>query len=180
MIEALRLRAAHRDLRAALAARQPRPLPPDPRQRTALVLLPTEDRALRETWALIDRLDLPDRLLIPVHVGDQIGYAPDRFAGAVRGIGSDEHDWRRLPSRSARSSIWTQRPDLALNLAAPSDLGAALLAGASPAAVRIGIHDPEREACYDLMVGPEADPAATVATVERLLRRLDPPLVPFR
>ena len=178
MIEGLRRWAARREVRAALAARRARPLPPDPRRRTVLVALPGGEDALRQAWALLDAFDVVDSQVAPVRAGEGLGYVPDRWAGGVRVIGPDEYDWRRLPSRHARHALWTQRPDLALNLAEPSDLGAALLVGASPAAVRVGVHARDREPFYDLMV--RAEPADAIAALGRLLRRLDPPLLPPR
>ena len=178
-MEAFRRRMALRDARAAVARRPPRTLPPSPTQRTVLVLLPHTTEALHAAWEFVARLDLPDRLLIPVQTGPEVGYAPDRFAGAVRHIGPEGRDWRRLPDAKARQSVWTQQPDVAINLAPTSDLGAVLLAGASAAAVRVGLHERHHEFFYDLMVGGETDSAEAIAAVERLLRRLDPPIVPF-
>ena len=191
MTGGLRRRLARREVRAALAARRPGPLPADPRQRRVLLVLPPADEAgdaggspvgggaRRAAWALIDALDLPDRQLVPVVVGERLGPLPDRFAGAVRLVGPDDHDWRRLPSRPARRAVWSAAPDVAVHLAG-SDLGPALIVGASPAAVRVGVHAPEREAFYDLMVQPEPDPAQTVAALGRLLRALRPAVLPFR
>ena len=179
MIEGLRRLGARREVRAALKARRPRPLPPDPRRRSVLLVLPAADDALRAVWALVDQLDLGDRQLIPVFVGERLGYAPDRWAGSIQVLGPEAHDWRRLPTRAARRSVWGRAPDVALNLAG-SDLGAALVAGASPAAVRVGVHAPDREAFYDVMVQPGADPPQTTAALGRLLRHLDPPIVPLR
>ena len=137
---------------------------------------PTTRRCV-DAWDFVGRLDLPDRQLVLAQTADEIGYTPDRWAGAVRHVGPGERDWRRLPSARARAGVWGPGPDVALNLAPPSDLGAALLVGASPAALRVGVHDPDRESFYDLMIRqPPGDP---VASVERLLRRLDPPIVPF-
>ncbi len=178
MIEVVRRRFALRDLRAAVARRSPRPLPPDPRERTLLLVLPGDEAGQRAAWALVSSLALPERHVIPVLVGEHMPYAPDRYAGAIRLIGDGERDWRRLPNAAARQSVWTQRPDVALNLAAPDDLGAALLAGASPAAIRIGRHHPEREALYDLMIQSAPDAASVAAALDRVLRQLDPPVLP--
>ena len=168
---------AQRDARAAVVRRAPRPLPPAPTDRTLLVALPSDDAALHDAWGFLGRLDLPGPQLVLVQTADELGYAPDRFAGSVRHVGPQDRDWRRLPAATARRGIWARQPDLALNLA-PGDLGAALLVGASPAALRVGFHEPSQEAFYDLMIRqPPGD--SGVAAVERVLRRLDPPLVPF-
>ncbi len=178
-MEPVRRRMALRDARMAVARRAPRALPPSPTHRTLLVLLPHGDAPLRAAWDVVARLGLSDRRIVPVQTGAEVGYVPDRFAGAVRHVGPDEHTWRRLPSARARASVWTRQPDVALNLAPTSDLGAVLLAGASPAAVRIGFHERAHEPFYDLMVRGEPDDPAAIPVVERLLRHIDPPIVPF-
>ena len=178
MIEAFRRRMALRDARAAVARRSPRPLPPAPTDRTLLVALPPDDETLHDAWELISRIHLPDRRLVLVQTADEIGYTPDRFAGAVRHVGPDARDWRRLPAAKERESVWGREPDLALNLAPPSDLAAALLVGASPAALRVGFHERSHEPFYDLMIR-QLPGDSGVAPVERVLRQLAPPIVPF-
>ena len=176
MIGALRAALARRAVRRAVAARAPRPLTPDVRARRVLLLLPADEAGQRVAWAFVGLLGVPPRNVIPVRIGP-VGYVPDAFAGAVRAIGPDEHDWRGLPKKSALASVWTQRPDVALDLSAADDLPSALLVGASPAAVRVGRHHADREPFYDLMVQADGDPAAAVA---RVLRQLDPPVLPIR
>ena len=178
MIEGVRRRLARRDLRAAADARRPRPLPPDPHDRTLLLVLPDDEPGQRAAWDLVSGLRLPARHVVPVLLGERVRYVPDRFAGAVRVVGPEERDWRRLPGRAARQSVWTQRPDVALNLADPDDLGAALLVGASPAALRIGRHRPDREPLYDLLIDGAADAAEAAVSLGHLLRQLDPPVLP--
>ena len=178
MIESVRRRFALRDLRAAVAHRSPRPLPPDPRDRTLLLVLPEGEGEQRAAWALVSTLAMSERHVIPVFVGETMPYAPDRFAGAVRLIGPSELDWRRLPNEAARQSVWTQRPDVVLNLTEPQALGPALLVGASAAGLRIGRHAPDHEACYDLMIQGADDAIEAAAVLGRLLRQLDPPVLP--
>ena len=178
MIERARRQFARRDLRAAVAARAPRPLAPLD-QRTLLLVLPDDEAGQRAAWDLVGGLGLPDRHVIPALVGERVAYVPDRFAGAVRVVGPDERDWRRLPNAAARQSLWTQRPDVALNLADPGDLGAALLVGASPAGLRVGRHRPDREPLYDLMIQGAGSAAEAADVLGRLLRQLDPPVLPL-
>ena len=179
MIEELRRRFAVRALAAALAARTPLDLAPHPGHRTLLVVLPDDELGQRATWSLLDHVDLGARQIHPVVMGERVAYQPDRFAGAVRTIGDGERDWRRLPTAAARQSVWTTRPDVALNLAGPSDLASAMLVGGSPAAVRIGRHAPGREDCYDLMVQGEPDAASAADALGRLLRQITPPILPL-
>ncbi len=177
MIERIREALARRAAFAAVAARRPRVLATRPEARTLLVVLPTDEPGQRAAWSLIVRLDLPDSQVIPVVVGGPVAYAPDRFAGHVEVVGADEYDWRRLPRRAVAERLWARSPDVALNLADTGDLAAAVLVGASPAAVRIGRHDAEVETFYDLMIsGDDGDPAGAVG---RLLVQLDPPVLPL-
>lgn len=170
---------ALRHARASVARRSPRALPRALAQRTVLILLPHTAAALDAAWGLVARLGVPADHLVLVQTGAEAGEVPERFAGRVRHVGPDAHDWRRLPSVRARQGVWARPPDVALSMAPPSDLGALLLAGASPAAVRVGFHDLVSEPFYDLMVSGAPDGADAIQAVERLLRRLDPPIVPF-
>lgn len=179
MIEAARQGLARRAVRAALAARQPRPLAPLA-ERRVLVVLPDDAGGQRAVWELLSTLDVPSHRVRPVLLGSIQSDPPSPFAPDVHVIGDADRDWRRLPTVATRTAIWTPAPDVALNLAEPGDLAAALLAGASPAGVRIGRHDPEREAFYDLMVQGEPDAASAAVALGRLLGRLDPPVLPAR
>ena len=179
MIERVRTALAGRVVRSCLAARRPRDLPPIG-QRRVLLVLPDDEPGQRATWDLVGRLDVPPGQVGPVVVGESIGYAPDAFAGAVRLVSPDERDWRGLPKAPVRRDVWLEGPDVALNLAEPGDLAAALLVGASPAAVRVGRHRPDREAFYDLMVQGAGSSVEAVEALGRLLRQLDPPVLPFR
>lgn len=179
MIERARQALARRVARAALAARRPRPLPAL-RDRRVLLVLPDDEPGQRAAWRLLDSLDVPRDRIRPVLLGEHVAYVPDAYAGAIRVIGPADRDWRRLPRAAVRAEIWAHEPDVALSLAEPDDLGAALLVGASPAAVRVGRHRADREAFYDLMVGGEPDAAGATEALGRLLRQLDPPVLPTR
>ena len=177
MIDRIRQSLARRAALAAVAARHPRQIATRPEARTLLLVLPADDAGQRAAWALVDRTGLPPKQVVPIVVGDRIAYAPDRFAGHVEVIGDADLDWRRLPRRALAERVWAQSPDVALNLADVGDLATAVLVGASPAAVRIGRHDPDAETFYDLMIsGDDGDPAAAVG---RLLARLTPPILPL-
>ena len=179
MIEAVRQGFAARAVRSALAARHARPLPPLA-DRRVLVLLPDDAEGQRAAWDLLAGLEVPSRQVRPVLLGSLRAAPPGPFAPDVKILGDDDRDWRRLPTAAVRAALWTPPPDVALNLADPDDLGAALLAGASPAAVRIGRHHPDREAFYDLMIRGEPDAATAAVALGRLLDRLDPPVLPAR
>lgn len=176
MIGRLREALARRAALAAVAARQPRPLPDRPESRRLLLVLPADEPGQRAAWALVDRLALADDHVFPVVFGDRIAYAPDRFAGGVPVMGSSDLDWRGLVRTSVAEAIWARRPDVALSLADVSDLGAAVLVGASPAAVRIGRYGPDVERFYDLMIAGGDDAAGAVG---RFLAQLDPPVLPL-
>ncbi|PAP77437.1 hypothetical protein [Rubrivirga marina] len=179
MIEAVRQGFAQRAVRSALSARQPRPLPPLA-DRRVLVVLPNDADGQRATWDLLAGLDVPAHRVRPVLLGSLRTDPPGPFAPDVKILGDDDRDWRRLPTAAVRAKLWTPPPDVALNLADPGDLGAALLAGGSPAAVRIGRHHPDREAFYDLMIQGEPNAASAAGALRRLLARLDPPVLPAR
>lgn len=179
MIESVRQGFARRAVRSALAARQPRPLPALS-ERRVLVVLPDDAAGQRAAWDLLARLDVPAHRVRPVLLGSLQTDPPGPFALDVQILGDDDRDWRRLPTAAVRARLWAPPPDVALNLADPADLGAALLAGASPAAVRIGRHHPDREALYDLMIQGEPDAASAAVALGRLLDRLDPPVLPAR
>lgn len=178
MIEALRHRMARRAALDAVAARRPAESPSP--GRSLLLVLPTDEAGQRAAWALVADLDLPPAGVIPVVLDERVAYAPDAFAGHVTALGPKALDWRRLPRRAEAEAVWSRSPDVALNLAGPSDLGAAYLVGASPASVRIGPFVPGDEAFYDLMVKGETDSASVARAVRRLLDQVAPPILPLR
>jgi hypothetical protein len=180
VIEGLRSTFAWRAARAAAAARAPRPLPGRPANRRVLLLLPDDEPGQRATWDLVSALDLVDRQVAPVVLAERILYAPDRFAGAVVVIDGAARDWRRLPRRDVARAVWGWKPHVALSLADPDDLGAAYLAGASPAAVRVGRHRGEHEPFFDVMVAGTDDAAEAAGALHRLLAQFDPPVLPLR
>lgn len=174
MIDRVRSALAARAARAALAARTPA----EPRAlgaRRVLLVLPADPDGQHEAWALVKDLGLRPEHVRAFVVGDHVGSPPGAFAGHVATLDDDARDWRGLPTPAARAAAWADRPDVAVDLADPGDLGAALLVGASPAAVRVGRHRPDREAFFDLMVADgDAPPAEALG---RLLRALAPPIL---
>ncbi|WP_420457417.1 hypothetical protein [Rubrivirga sp.] len=179
MIEAIRQALARRAVRSALAARRSRPLPPLS-DRRVLVVLPDGAAGQRATWALLETLAVPPARVRPVLLAPLAADPPTAFADGLRLLADDDRDRLGLPSAAVRAAIWSPPPDVALNLADPDDLGAALLVGASPAAVRVGRHHADREPFYDLMVQGEPDAASAARAVGRLLDRLNQTVLPTR
>jgi len=180
VIAAVRQAFARRALRDAIQSRSARALEADPRARTVLLVLPDDEEGQRATWSLIRDLDLEAVRVQTVGLGSTGTAVPDAFAGQVRVIADSDLDWRTLPKPEVRSELWSTTPDVAINLADPDVLAAAILAGASPAAVRIGRHAEARESCYDLMIQGEPTAASAASALGRLLRQVDPPILPLR
>lgn len=176
MIDALRQSRALKAARQAAASR--RVFPPEARvdARRIFAVLPMAegvgDDAQKDAWAFLASLDLAPGRIVPVVFGRDVG-APDRFAGSVLHIGEKSVDWRGLPRTAVTEGLWTQRPDVAIDLSPEFSVAAAYLVGGSPAAVRIGL-DPSPEAApfYDLVV------TGGVAGLRRALAQLDPPVLP--
>lgn len=176
-MDRIRQAFAARAARAALAARRPA-TPRRVAERRLLLVLPPDDAGQAAAWALVERLGLaPDRVTAVV-AGEHIATAPFAFTGRIAALGADALDWRRLPTRAVLDAAWADAPDVAVDLAGPDDLAAALLVGASSAAVRIGRHRPDREPFFDLMIGATPDAASAADALGRLLRQLDPPVLP--
>ena len=180
MIDAVRSALAWRAVRDAVSRRSPIALEAEPRSRSLLLVLPTDEDGQRAAWDLVRAVDLEASRVQPVGLGSTGVAVPDAFAGRVEVVGDEALDWRRLPKASWRDRLWASRPEVAVNLAEPDLLAAAILVGAAPAAVRIGRHDPAREPCYDLMVQGPPSAAAAAGALGRLLRLLDPPVLPIR
>jgi len=178
MIARLREILARREARAALAARRAGPLPAVA-DRRLLVVLPDDPEGVLSVADLLEALDLPASHVDLVHLGAPLASVPRALEGRVREIGPEGHDWRGLPSAAVRRELWGTRPDVALSLAAASDLAASLVVGGSPAGVRIGRHADDAEAFFDLLIGGEPDAAGASRALRRLLRALDPPVLPI-
>lgn len=174
MFEAARRRFARTAALDAVAHRQVG------RGSSLLVALAPDEDQQRAAWAFLSDLNLPPSSIHAVVMGDRVAYAPDAFAGHVQTLGETVQDWRRLPRRTALEPIWAQAPSVALHLADSGDLSAAYLVGASPASVRIGPHEPEDEAFYDLMVVDRGDVASRIVALRRMLAQITPPVLPLR
>ncbi|MEL6616971.1 MAG: hypothetical protein AAFQ43_14605 [Bacteroidota bacterium] len=176
MLDTLRRSRALKAAHQAVASR--RAFPPEARvdARRVFAVLPEaqdiDDDVQRDAWHFLAGLDLPPRQIVPVVFGRDVG-APDRFAGSVLHIGEKSIDWRGLPRTAVTEALWTQRPDVAIDLSTEFSVAAAYLVGGSPAAIRIGL-DPSPEAApfYDLVVTGETE------GLRRALEQLDPRVLP--
>ncbi|WP_412063108.1 hypothetical protein [Rubrivirga sp. IMCC45206] len=177
MIAQLRHAVAARAARAAVAARRPA-APRRLAERRLLLVLPPDDAGQAAAWALVTGVGLATDRVTALVAGEHIASAPFAFTGHITALGDDALDWRRLPTRAVLDAAWADAPDVAVDLAAPDDLAAAVVVGASPAAVRIGRHRPDREPFFDLMIGATPDAATAADALGRLLRQLDPPVLP--
>ncbi|HEX8385236.1 MAG TPA: hypothetical protein VF576_03575 [Rubricoccaceae bacterium] len=175
MTEAFRRRAgwdAARRLVAARAAREPAVASA---VRRALVVLPAEEGALRAAWRFVAGLAVP---VIPVIAGESLAFVPDAYAGLVVRLGRDALDWRGLPKRSLRGWLWTPDLDVAVMLGPPDDLAGAVLVGAAPVGLRLGVDNPDTPGFYDLALGAgTSDPPGELLA---RLAQIRPPLVPLR
>lgn len=178
MLDAFRhsraLKAAHK----AVAARRGQPPEATTSARRLFAILPeaedAADRSQREAWAFLSALDLAPGRIVPVTLGRGVD-APDRFAGSVLHITEKEMDWRGLPRRVVSEGLWTQRPDVALDLTSGFTLAAAYLVGGSPASVRIGLDaSPEASPFFDLVV------TGGLNALQRALAQIEPPILPMR
>lgn len=149
------------------------------RRRSVLLVLPQDAEGQHATWELVKRVDLEVDSIRPVGLGSTGVGVPDAFAGRVRVLSDADLDWRRLPKLAFCADLWAGDLEVAINLADPGHLAASLLVGASPASVRIGRHHADRELCYDLMIQGEATASDSAVALGRLLRRVDPPILPI-
>jgi hypothetical protein len=161
--------------RRLVAARAPRPPVAAEDVRRVLVVLPAEETALRAAWRFVVALAAP---VVPVVAGEALAFVPDAFAGAVVRLGRDALDWRGVPNRATRERLWAPGLDVAVTLGPPDELAGAVLVGASPAGLRVGVDAVETAGFYDLALG-----ASTAGPAGELLARLGqirPSLVPLR
>ncbi|MFN3597274.1 MAG: hypothetical protein ACK41D_08380 [Rubricoccaceae bacterium] len=177
MTAAWRLRLGFRAARRA-AARRAAPAMPPLAQRRVLVLLPASEEAGRAVWQFLGTLALPPAQIRAVALHGRLPFAPDAFAGAVLVPGP--FDWRGLPRPADREAAWTPRPDVALDLSGPLSPASALLAGAAPAALRVGCHAPRAEPFYDLLIAGTGRTEDTLALLRDTLARIRPPALPLR
>ena len=173
MLDGFRYRLGYR---AALRAERKRTVveaAPEERGRV-LVLLPSEEALLLPAWGFIQSLGVAMSDLVPVSTTGRVPYAPDAFAGGVRTLSDDDLDWRRLPRQKTAEALWAPPPTLALDLTPDFDLPAAYLIGASPARFRVGLHSPEAEPFFDLLIAPTAGYAEALQALRRYLGAVEP------
>lgn len=152
---------------------------PKPEARRVLVVLPAEEEALKAAWRFVQHLGLDARRVTPVMPAAQIAYAPAEYIGRVKILQRGDLNPLGLPKSKVAAEVWADGPDVALCLAPASDLAAAYLAGASPAAFRIGIHSEGAEDFFDLMTGSAESYEAALAALRQVLERLAPPVFPL-
>jgi hypothetical protein len=166
------------DLRKRL---HPSPPADEPR---ILVVLPTELEALKAAWRFMAEVDVPPQRITPVSRSGTIVYAPADYVGKVELLEQKkDFDRRGLIKEKRIEQLWkTAQPDIAICLTSEFDLAAAHLIGASPAAVRLGIDDAEgrSDEFYDLAIRTSTGYDSTVASLTRILRKIDPPIIPMK
>lgn len=171
--DALRARIGWHAARRLVAARPARARVAADRVRRVLVVLPPDADALRAAWAFVEAVGVPVVLAVP---SDSVAFVPDAFAGAVVRVGPRETDWRGLPRRAVLARLWPADLDVAVSLA-PASLVAAVLVGACPVGLRVGVDAGGVAGFFDLALGAE-----TADIPQALLGRLAqirPPVVPF-
>ena len=171
--DALRARIGWHAARRLVAARPAQARVPADRVRRVLVVLPPEEHALRAAWAFVEALGAPVVLAVP---SDSVAFVPDAFAGAVVRVGPRETDWRGLPRRAVLVRLWPADLDVAVSLA-PASLAAAVLVGAAPAGLRVGVDTGSAGGFYDLALG--ADTADVAQALLARLAQIRPSVVPL-
>lgn len=179
MIRSLKHHLGYRSALRAVRKRSVKTWSVSARDRKVLVLLPDGEEALRTAWGFVRSLSVLTSHVIPVSLSDGVAYTPDAYAGAVFKVGEKLHDWRGIPKRIITEAIWTQRPDVALDLTDSFELGAAYLVGASSAAFRIGFYSDEGEPFYDFMIAPRAGYESALDAMRHHLSAIHPPVLEF-
>ena len=178
MLDAFRQRMGRRALDAAVSSRTASPMAPRLSDRSALVVMPTEEAEQRAAWGFVEALDLPPSHLTVVVVSERVAYAPDRFAGGVKRIPQRDLDWRGLPRAEVLVDL-ARGADVSIDLSEPGGLAARFIVGTSASPVRIGRHEAGAEIYYDLMLAGATSTSELVAGLRRTLDRLDPPILPL-
>lgn len=174
MTDALRRRLGWWAARRVVASRSPRRPAAAVSVRRVLVVLPPGVAALRSAWTLVEAIAAP---VVPIVSGDAVAFVPDAFAGAVVRIGRDGLNGLGVPGRTVRDRLWTSDLDVAVTLAPPDDLVAAVLVGGAPVGLRIGLDAPDTVGFYDLALGAgTTDPAGCLLV---RLGQIRPALVPL-
>jgi hypothetical protein len=178
MLTGLRQRWAWRAALRRVRRRTPRPWHPDPALRRVLRVLPDDDEAAKPAWQLVERLALRQAQTLAVLTGVNVGAVPVDYLSRVRPLNEREIGRIGLPKREVLREIWAFDPDVAIDLAGPDDLSAALLVGASSAAFRVGPAGPALEPFFEVMVAFSDDPGAPAHALEQVLGRIHPTVLP--
>lgn len=177
MFDALKERLAERIVRRRIAKREVRPWPSSPSRSSVLLVLPVEAEAASVAWRFVERLRLSRERVLPIVPTGEIAYAPVEYIGRVVALNPEDIGRVGLPKRQFLKRVWSFNPDVALDLSSPDDLGAALIAGGSPAAFRVGLAGEGRDPFFDLMVGPAERPAEAFHALEQVLQQIHPPVL---
>lgn len=176
--DALRTRIGWHAARRLVAARPVRARVAADRVRRVLVVLPPDADALRAAWAFVEALRAPVLLAVP---SDSVAFVPDAFAGSVVRVGPHETDWRGLPRKAVLARLWPSDLDVAVSLAPPTSLVAAVLVGAGPVGLRVGVDTGAAAGgaapFYDLALGAET--ADISRALLGRLAQIRPPVVPL-
>lgn len=180
MLDAARSALARREALKHIRRRPVRPWAADPAQRRVLVVLPAGQEETKEAWRFVKALGVPHRQITPVVPGDTVvTYVPVEFIGRVHRMEPKHLGLLGLPKGEFAEAVWRDAPDVALCLTPEPDAASAYLVGASPAALRIGLHEQLGEAFYDLVVTGGASFEATLLSLREALQRIEPPVFPF-
>ena len=144
-----------------------------------LIVLPQEEEEVRIAWKLVKAIDAPRGRVMPVSLHGRVPYVPDAFAGAVFQVEESKLDWRGLPKKVVSDAVWTRRPNVAIDLSSSFDLAAAYLVGASSAALRVALHNPQAEPFFDLLIAPTHGYRVAVGALRHYLAALEPPALAF-
>lgn len=173
MLDGLRARLGRWVALRHVRRRRPLAWSADPASRRVLLVLPAEAEALEAAWRFAEGLGLEAGRVTAVTTAEAVAYAPAAFVGQVRALGPVGP--LGLPKRRAAEAVWAEDPEVALCLAAGGDLAAAYVAGASPAAFRVGLHGEGLEPFFDLMAGSAGSYEGALGVLAEVLGRLEPP-----
>lgn len=180
MLDAAKSALARREALKHIRRRSVRPWDPDPAKRRVLVILPTEQEETKEAWRFVKALGVSHRQITPVVPGDTaVTYVPVEYIGRVHRMEAKHLGLLGLPKGEFAEAVWGSEPEVGLCLTPEPDLASDYLVGASPATLRVGLHERRVEAFYDLMVTGGASFEATLLALREALQRIDPPVFPF-
>jgi hypothetical protein len=174
-----------RDIMARLALRRAlklvrqrgaREWPPDPSERRVLIVLPVREEDARHVWRFLATLGLDPQKTLPVVPVGEVTYAPVDYLGHVRILQPADIGRLGLPKKAFLRDVWSFQPDVAFCFAAPFDLAPAVVAGASPAAFRIGFHGEGAEPFFDLLASGD-DVEGRLRALRHAMEHISPPIL---